>query len=97
MQKKILLSYIIIILLAIGISATTFWNTGYEYIDKDNNQQYIKQAELIADAFTLTKFENEGDFSIFANEYGNNYDMRISVIELDGNVISDRSIIFVAL
>lgn len=89
MQKKILLSYIIIILLAIGISATTFWNTGYKYIEDENNEHYIRQAELIADAFELTKFDFANDFSAFTKSYGEKYSKRITVIDLDGEVLSD--------
>lgn len=89
MQKKILLSYIIIILLAIGISATTFWNTGYKYIEDENNEHYIRQAELIADAFELTQFDFANDFSAFTKSYGEKYSKRITVIDLDGEVLSD--------
>ena len=89
MQKKILLSYIIIILLAIGISATTFWNTGYKYIEYENNEHYIKQAELIAETFELTHFNTDNDFSIFTETYSEKYNTRITVIDLNGEVISD--------
>ena len=89
MQKKILLSYIVIILLAIGISATTFWNTGYEFIEKENNKQYVRQANLIKDSFNLTTFENDEDFDDFAMDYSNTYNVRITVINPDGEVITD--------
>ncbi len=89
MQKKILVSYIVIILLAIGISATTFWNTGYEYIKEDNANQYVKQADLIADAFILTDIESENDYSLFVHEFSKKYNVRITIIDIGGNVIVD--------
>lgn len=89
MQKKILLSYIIIILLAIGISATTFWNTGYKHIENENSEHYIKQAELIAEAFELTQFNTDNDFSNFTKNFGEKYSTRITVIDSDGEVLSD--------
>ncbi len=89
MQKKILVSYIVIILLAIGISATTFWNTGYEYIKEDNAKQYERQADLIADAFILTDIDGEVDYSLFVHEFSKKYNVRITVIDINGNVIVD--------
>src|SRR5690554_5766503 len=89
MQKKILLGYIVIILLAIGISATTFWSTGYKLIEEDNNQKYLKQADLIADSFSLTEINNYNDIERFAIHYSDKYNVRITVIDLDGNVIID--------
>ena len=91
MQKKILLSYIVIILLAIGISATTFWNTGYEYLKKDNVKQYERQADLIADAFILEDIESEVDYSLFVHEFGKKYNVRITIIDKQGNVIVDSA------
>ncbi|HHX54907.1 MAG TPA: hypothetical protein GX705_00970, partial [Clostridiales bacterium] len=92
MQKKILLSYIVIILLAVGISATTFWNTGYNYIEDENNEHYIRQAELIANAFELTRFDSANDFSSFTKSYADKYNTRITVIDLDGEVLSDSEV-----
>lgn len=92
MQKKILLSYIIIILLSIGISATTFWNTGYKYIEDENSEHYIRQAELIADAFELTQFNSDNDFSKFTKSYGEKYSTRITVIDSNGEVLSDSKV-----
>ena len=92
MQKKILLSYIVIILLAIGISATTFWNTGYDYIREDKLEQYIRQSDLIADAFNLTNLSSKDDFVAFGHEYSSKYNVRITVIDLDGNVVTDSDV-----
>lgn len=89
MQKKILLGYIVIILLAIGISATTFWSMGYKLIEEDNSRKYLKQADLIADSFSLTEFNNNDDIVTFALNYSQKYDVRITVIDLDGSVVID--------
>ena len=83
MQKKILLSYVVI------ISATTFWNTGYEYIKDDNTEQYMRQADLIADSFKITKINSDSDFSLFVHEFSKKYNVRITVIDINGNVIVD--------
>lgn len=91
MQRKILLSYVIIILLAIGISATTFWNTGYRYVTEDNNQQYMRQADLIADTFALIKFNSDNDFTTFAQTYSDKYNVRITIIKKDGSVLIDSN------
>lgn len=91
MQRKILLSYIVIILLAVGISATTFWNTGYKYIEADNKEQYTIHAELIGDAFGLTQLNNYDDFEKFVDAYSEKYKVRITIIASNGEVIADSA------
>ncbi len=47
------------------------------------------QADLISDAFILTKKDDENDILNFVNEYSNKYELRITVIKQNGEVISD--------
>lgn len=89
MQRKILLSYFVIILLAIGISAATFWNTGYEHIKRNNDSQYLRQAELISDIFSTSELKKMEDYKNFVNHYGDKYNVRITIIDRDGEVVAD--------
>lgn len=89
MQKKLFLSHIIIIALVLLISITTFWSKGYEYIDKQGQDYYIMQAKILADAFQDDNLKNVTEYNDFIMEYSKEYDVRITLIDSDGNVIAD--------
>ena len=91
MQKKLFFSYLVIILLAIGISATTFWSKGYNYIYNQSQDNYLTEAKLVADIFSQEEFDNLEQYDLFVKEYADKYDFRITLIDLDGSVYADSS------
>lgn len=89
MQKKLFLSYLFIILLAIGISAIAFWGKGYNYIIHQGQEYYLTQAELVADIFSQEQFETIEDYKVFVGQYGDKYHFRITIIDQEGQVYAD--------
>lgn len=86
MQKKLMFSYLIIILAAVGISMFASWSKGYEYMDKQINKNHLMQAEMLADIFSEAKMES---FDAFTMEYSKDYGIRITIIDQSGVVMAD--------
>jgi two-component system, OmpR family, phosphate regulon sensor histidine kinase PhoR len=92
MQRKLLLSYLAIILLAVGISSAIFWTKGYTFISHESRNNYLTQAKLVADIFTQEEFSTKDDYERFVNEYADKYNIRITIIDQEGDVHADSDI-----
>lgn len=92
MRKKLLFSYLIIIVIAIGVSGTAFWVNGYKYIEKQSKNYYLMQAEMIKETFENMEIKSEKDYSSVVNEYADKYNVRITLIDNEGKVTADSSI-----
>lgn len=86
MQKKLMFSYLIIILAAVGISMFASWSKGYNYIGDQREEYHLLQAEMLADIFSEANFES---FDTFADNYSQKYGVRITIIGKDGTVVAD--------
>lgn len=86
MQKKLMFSYLIIVLAAVGISMFASWSKGYSYIDDQTKEYHMMQAEMLADTFSETKVES---FESFADKYSDKYGVRITIIDKNGDVLAD--------
>lgn len=86
MQKKLMFSYLIIVLAAAGISMFASWSKGYSYIDDQTKEYHLMQAEMLADTFSETKVES---FETFAGKYSDKYGVRITIIDKNGDVLAD--------
>lgn len=91
MQKKLFLSYLIIITLVLLISITSFWSRGYEFIDQQGQDYYIMQAQILADTFEKENFQGKTAYNDFIMEYSKKYDIRITLIDSLGNVVGDTT------
>ncbi len=91
MRRKLLISYITIILLAICISGFTFWAKGYQFIYNQSRNYYLSQAKMIGDIFAEEEFNNIEDYHKFVSYYSNKYEIRITIIDSNGNVYADSS------
>lgn len=89
MHKKLFISYITIILLAISISTLIFWNKGYQFIYRQSQNYYLTQAKLVADIFTDEEFENRQAYEAFVQKIALKYDFRITIIDRNGEVYAD--------
>lgn len=89
MQKKLFLSYFVIILLAMGISVLAFWSKGYTYIYKQSQDYYLTQAKLVADIFTQEDFNDSADYHAFVRKYADKYNFRITIVDSNGQVYAD--------
>ena len=86
MQKKLMFSYLIIILAAVGISMFASWSKGYSYFDDQTREYHLMQAELLADTFSET---TDLTFESFVNKYSQKYGLRITIIDGNGDVLAD--------
>lgn len=91
MQRKLLISYITIILLAICISGIAFWTKGYQFIYNQSKDYYLSQTKMIADIFSEEEFDNMEDYHKFVSYYSDKYEIRITIIDTKGNVYADSS------
>lgn len=91
MQRKLFLSYILIGLTAIIVSAFAFWSNGYDFINQQSHDYYLLQAKLLADNFENKELINKSDYQAFAKENGKKYNIRITLINKDGEVFADSA------
>ncbi|BCJ97658.1 ATP-binding protein [Anaerocolumna chitinilytica] len=91
MQKKLYISYLATIILALGIAGVLIWSETSDYLYKNSEDRYLVQAQMVADIFTMTGFQSDQDYETFVDKYGNKYNCRITIIDKDGNVIADST------
>ena len=65
-----------------------FWAKGYQYIEEEGEKYYLTQAEILADVFKAED-RDEGGVEQFVNEYGRKYDVRITLIDQNGEVLAN--------
>lgn len=91
MHKKLFISYLTIILLAISISTAIFWHRGYQFIYRQSQDYYLTQAKLVGDIFNDEEFENPQAYEAFVQKYALKYDFRITIIDHNGEVYADSN------
>lgn len=91
MHKKLFISYLTIILLAISISTAIFWHRGYQFIYRQSQDYYLTQAKLVGDVFNDEEFENPQAYEAFVQKYALKYDFRITIIDRNGEVYADSN------
>lgn len=91
MQRKLLFSYITLILLAICISGITFWANGYKFIYDQSRNYYLSQTKMVADIFSEEELYDMEDYHEFVSYYSDKYDIRITIMDTYGNVYADSS------
>lgn len=89
MGRKLLLSYMIIIFVAVGISAAVFWSQGYRFINRMTLDQYLEEAGILADALEQAENLGDMDYQAFAKWYADKYQIRITLISSQGQVLAD--------
>jgi two-component system phosphate regulon sensor histidine kinase PhoR len=90
-QKRLILSYITIIFIAIAISTAIFWNKGYVFIYNHSQDYYLSEAELLGDLFSEAELTNNADYNEFVDTYSEKYNVRITLIDSNGEVLADSS------
>lgn len=89
MQRKLFISYIVIILVAVGVSSATFWSKGYKYINEQSKANNLREAKILADSFIEHDLSKEEEFIRFVNEHAEKYQVRITLIDSKGDTIAD--------
>lgn len=89
MRKKLMLTYAILILIAIGTSLFAYGRASYSYLDTQNIEKNVQCARLLRE---LLEQGHSGDASkreVFVTKYSEEYGIRITLIGLDGEVYED--------
>lgn len=95
MRKKILGTYLILIVVMLVTTAAAFWGNGYRFINRENEKHYLSEAEILADVFEEVEFETQEDYDSFTRTYANKYKLRITLIQEDGTVLSESSSVLI--
>ncbi len=94
MKKKVLIGYIVAAVIALLAFEYAFWTNGFEYLEHQSERSYLTQTELLRDLFLAEDVpgqstEQENAFEQFADSYAAAYDLRITIIDSEGNVLGE--------
>lgn len=89
MHKKLYASYMVIVLVAISLSALIFWSRSYNYTLERSKEHYLSLASLVSDVLTDEKFYNSTEYEEFVNYFAEKYDIRVTIIDQNGEVFAD--------
>lgn len=92
MRRKLLFTYSILIVLAVGGALFSFRNNGYRYIYKHSMAGYMTQAQMVTDIFVAKQPKELGELKQFVAECGEKYNIRITLIQANGEVVADSEI-----
>ncbi|MCT4542645.1 MAG: cell wall metabolism sensor histidine kinase WalK [Vallitalea sp.] len=89
MQKKLMATYILIISLTIIIAILFSWQKGDKYIKDTIKKDTEIKVELLSDIINKESKENNFVFQDFVDEYSKKSDIRITIIDRQGQVVAD--------
>ena len=89
MKKKVLVGYIIAAMIALVAFEYAFWTNGFSYLEHQSEKSYLTQAEMLGDLFLAEDVAGKGAYDEFAESYAQTYNIRITIIDADGNVLGE--------
>ena len=89
MQKKLMSSYIFVILITIAVVALFSWNRGNKYFEDTIKKDSLVQADLLNEILLLEDNSGEIDFEEFVAKYSKLSNYRITIIDTEGVVVGD--------
>jgi two-component system phosphate regulon sensor histidine kinase PhoR len=89
MQKKLMSSYIVVILITIAVVALFSWNRGNKYFEDTIKKDSVVQVVLLNEILELEDKNGKIDFEDFVSKYSKLSNYRITVIDRDGVVVGD--------
>lgn len=89
MRKKIFVSYLLIITIAVMIATVSFWNRGYQFFSGQSETNYLREAELLGELLEKENPSSQKEYDNFVDYYSGKYSVRITLITKDGEVRSD--------
>lgn len=92
MKKKFLFGYAAAAVAALLAFEYAFWTNGFSYLEKQSEAGYLTQAEMLRDILLAEMPEgtaSAGRLEEFAEEYGEKYDIRITIIDQEGTVLGE--------
>ncbi|MBC5658226.1 GHKL domain-containing protein [Anaerosacchariphilus sp. NSJ-68] len=89
MKKKVLVGYIIAAMIALVAFEYAFWTNGFSYLEHQSEKSYLTQAEMLRDLFQAEDVAGENGYEQFAENYAKAYNIRITIIDSEGNVLGE--------
>ena len=94
MKKKVLIGYVIAAVIALLAFEHAFWTNGFTYLEHQSEHSYLTQAELLRDLFLAEDVagqsgEREDAYEQFADDYAEKYNIRVTIIDAEGNVLGE--------
>ncbi|MCU6697783.1 sensor histidine kinase [Laedolimicola ammoniilytica] len=89
MKKKVLVGYIIAAMIALVAFEYAFWTNGFSYLEHQSEKSYLTQAEMLRDLFQAEDVAGENGYEQFAENYAKTYNIRITIIDSEGNVLGE--------
>jgi len=89
MHKKLLGTYLLIIFVTIVFTVTFSWNKVNNYFYERVELESDSQIKLLRDILIDREINTEDDFQQFAIEYSEKINSRITIVDLEGNVIAE--------
>ncbi|MFV0342174.1 MAG: ATP-binding protein [Anaerocolumna sp.] len=89
MHKKLYVSYLVLILVAVSLCGLIFWSRNYNDTLERSKAHYLTLANLVGDVLADEKYYNSTDFEGFVNQFADKYDIRITIIDQEGEVFAD--------
>lgn len=89
MRKKLLITYCILILVAIGTSLIAYGRSSYSYLKEQNEEKNLQCARLLKDLFEDSDYNQNSLQDAFVQKYSDEYEVRITLIREDGEVTAD--------
>ena len=91
-KSKLFAIYVLIAIITIISAEFAFWAKGYEFIYNQSKNNSIVETKFLADLFLTSSREEMVDIHEFVKVYGEKYEVRITLIDEDGNVLADSGI-----
>lgn len=90
MKRKLFITYFIIALVTMLAIGGTFFLKGYSSLVKQSEEGYMAQTQLLA-AVCEADFPGEENLKEFAEKYAAEYNVRITIVSEEGNVVAESS------
>lgn len=89
MRRKLLITYCILIIVAISTSLISYGRSSYTYLKKQNKEKNLQCARLLKDLFEDSDYHEASQQEAFVSKYSREYEVRITLIRSDGEVTAD--------
>ncbi|MCI8599554.1 MAG: hypothetical protein HFJ10_14125 [Lachnospiraceae bacterium] len=95
MKKKFLIGYAVAAIVALLAFEYAFWSNGFTYLERQSEAGYLIQAEMLRDILLsengTENIPSRETLETFAEYYGKKYNIRITIINKEGQVLGDST------
>ena len=92
MQKKLFVTYFIVIAVVIIFAVSSFWQKGYRMIEKQNQEINQAHVKILADELEELEITSTSDLKDFALKKAKKYNVRITILNDEGVILADSAV-----